>query len=941
MRMRALVLPVLAWGCGDKAPSSRREDVVVIVDTGPADADGDGFDETEDCDDADPSAYPGGVEDCDGVDNDCDGLVDEDAVAWYGDTDGDGYGDDGDSVAACAQPSGYVSAGGDCDDDDAAVSPGAAEVCNGVDDDCDGTVDGAGAADASTWYADSDGDGFGDPGAATVACEAPSGSVAGATDCDDTDAAVSPDGVEACNGADDDCDGDVDEDDAVDAGTWYRDADGDGFGDASDAAVACAAPSGYGGDATDCDDTEPGAYPGADETCDGIDNDCEGDVDEADAVDAGTWYADTDGDGFGDPAAATVACDMPAGTVADDTDCDDADAGIKPGATEYCDGVDNDCDGIIDEAAAADARTWYRDGDGDGYGDAATALVGCAAPSGYGADATDCDDAEAAHNPGADEVCDGDDDDCDGAIDEDDAVDAAVYYADADGDGFGDDATEARSCSPPSGSVSDGGDCDDGAADVYPGATEICRDGVVQDCDRSEEEAFDACDDWGTTVRAGAADAEFTGTATEWFFGIHPAPVGDVDGDGVPDVLLGASFGSPGGATQAGSTHLFYGPVSGTLPMSTADVIVAGRRTYDEAASSGSGLGDLDGDGYADILIGGPGSDETVSGGGAVWLLHGPVTTSTVTDYDLRVTGQVRYGQLGAARAAVGDQDGDGVGDFIVGAAFSGTYEGAAFVISGAETGRQGASSVALAQIDGDAATDFLGRRVGGGEDLDGDGVDDVVVGCQDCGSASSSRAYVFLGPVTGGVMATSDADTTVASSADDDLSSGLSLGDLNADGQADLVLGAPNSTQAGRARAGGAYVFHGPLASGTLLSAAADGLVRGTATNDRVGGSVDVAADIDGDGTGDLLLASGFLNVTTSAIGYADGTGEAWAVYGPVTGTVDVDDADHRFVGLDPWFGTGGITSVGDMNLDGRDDVLIVSGYTAKSAYLFYAPGY
>ncbi len=158
------------------------------------------------------------------------------------DRDGDGFGAiEGDCGITCR----------DCDDSDPDVHPEAIEVCNAVDDDCDGRVD-ADAADAGTWYADDDQDGFG--GAEIVACEQPAGSLTEGTDCNDTDGDVSPAGEELCNGVDDDCNGEVD-DDAADALEWFEDEDGDGFG-ASGAIpnLACGAPPGTAANDDDCDD---------------------------------------------------------------------------------------------------------------------------------------------------------------------------------------------------------------------------------------------------------------------------------------------------------------------------------------------------------------------------------------------------------------------------------------------------------------------------------------------------------------------------------------------------------------------------------------------------------------------------------------------------------------------------------------------------------------
>jgi hypothetical protein len=501
--------------------------------------------ESSDCDDSDASIHPSAMEYCDGVDNDCDGLVDDDdpdiadQLSWYPDADSDGYGLDSGVLQACEQPSGHAALGGDCDDGDpafnpgasetdctdpndyncdgstgytdadgdgwaaceecddaaAAVHPGATESCNGVDDDCDSDVDEDDAADASTWYGDVDGDGYGDASSTTVACEAPSGFVGDDSDCDDSEATVHPGATESCNGVDDDCDRDVDEDDAVDAPTWYADVDGDGYGDVVSTTRACSQPSGHVADASDCDDADALIHPGGLELCNGVDDDCDGVVDEDDAADAPTWYADVDGDGYGDAGSTSRACSQPSGSTADATDCDDGEVAINPGVRERCNGVDDDCDGVVDEDDAADTLTWYADGDGDGYGDAGSSRAACSQPSGHVADDSDCDDASSTVNPAATELCNGVDDDCDGVVDEDDAADASTWYADSDGDGYGDAASATLACSQPSGHVADDSDCDDGDSGVHPYATEYC-DGVDEDCDGAVDEGAADAPTW-------------------------------------------------------------------------------------------------------------------------------------------------------------------------------------------------------------------------------------------------------------------------------------------------------------------------------------------------------------------------------------------------------------------------------------------------------------
>lgn len=245
--------------------------------TGPMDKDKDGWTpKGGDCDDGNPAIHPEASEVCNAQDDNCNHRVDEElsTLNWYQDNDIDGYGA-GEVVAACGPLPGYAGPNGDCDDANAAVHPGASELCDGHDNDCDKSVDEG--TSVKSWHPDSDGDKHGGS-SSTQACAPPPGHVESGDDCDDSRASVYPGAPELCDSLDNDCDRQVD--DGV-GSTWYLDGDGDAFGQSGSTTVACSRPGGFADRGNDCNDSDRQIYPGASEVCfDGRDQDCDGSSDE-------------------------------------------------------------------------------------------------------------------------------------------------------------------------------------------------------------------------------------------------------------------------------------------------------------------------------------------------------------------------------------------------------------------------------------------------------------------------------------------------------------------------------------------------------------------------------------------------------------------------------------------------------------------------------------
>ncbi len=469
------------------------------------DKDGDGDPDNTDCKPEDPAISHAAKEVCDGVDNDCDGITDEEDAVGCGflwlDQDGDGWGGT-QKKCLCKKVSQFsATKGGDCDDKDKAVNPDAPEICgNSKDDNCTAGETDKGAQGCTDYYQDADGDGYGVKvigglsGASGAVCLcAPTGDLTAkkAGDCDDNDAAKSPALTELCQDKkDNNCNGEIDEANCQGCKQVYKDGDQDGFGVATDKQCLSAPAFPYTAFVSgDCDDKDANIKPGALEVCNGKDDNCDNVTDPQGSTGCTQFYPDVDKDTYGAKVSAQCLCKSTGTWTATKTgDCDDGNGKINPAAKEICNKLDDNCNTQVDEGLI---KTYYKDNDGDGYGSVST-LQDCAAVTGYVEKSGDCNDYNKAIHPAAKELCNGTDDDCNGFID--DKLPLANIYTDVDGDGFGSkNAKVQKHCltatgEAPLGYSTTNDDCDDSKSTAYPNAPELC-DGILNNCNQKVKDA--------------------------------------------------------------------------------------------------------------------------------------------------------------------------------------------------------------------------------------------------------------------------------------------------------------------------------------------------------------------------------------------------------------------------------------------------------------------
>ena len=421
----------------------------------------------------------------------------------------------------------------------------------------------------------------------------------------------------------------------------------------------------------------------------------------------------------------------------------------------------------------------------------------------------------------------------------------------------------------------------------------------------------------------------------------------------VPSIIVGAPHHLSSSTSEPGKAYIVTSDVSGTVSLVDADATFTGEANGDEAGRSVAVAGDVNGDGGTDYLVGAPKNDEGGTDAGAVYVVYGPESgTFNLSNADVKLVGPVPGDEVGRSVVGAGDVNGDGFDDILVGAPFKATSTGGAFLVYGSAS-LNGTVNLADADAKfRGGPVDVAGWSVAGAGDVNGDGFDDILVGATHVDDPTSAEsgvgaAYLVYGSASlAGSMDIGDANATFLGEDAVDLAgtSVAGAGDVNGDGFDDVLVGAPNNDHdGGLFGEGAAYLIYGgsgtdaPNGTQNLSTAAVKFLGEGDM--DRAGSSVAGAGDVNGDGYDDVLVGAPLWDTVVT---FDKGT--VYLVYGSesLAATIELADADVLVRGEDGGDSLGDqvatMAGVGDIDGDGFGDFVVASrAHFPESVYLFH----